>query len=134
MALQPYLMFDGKCEEAIAFYRSAIGAEVALMLRWKDSPDPAMCQPGNENKIMHAAFRVGDATMFASDGCCQGQPHFAGFALSLTARDDADAQRLFGALAAGGQVQMPLAKTFFSPNFGMVADRFGVPWMVYVEA
>ena len=134
MALQPYLMFDGKCEEAIAFYRSAIGAEVALMLRWKDSPDPAMCQPGNENKIMHAAFRVGDAMMFASDGSCQGQPHFAGFALSLTAHDDAEAQRLFGALAAGGQVRMPLAKTFFSPNFGMVADRFGVPWMVYVEA
>jgi PhnB protein len=134
MALQPYLSFDGKCEEALAFYREALGAEVAMMLRWKDSPDPAMGQPGNEDKIMHAAFRVGDAPIFASDGRCQGQPHFAGFALALTARDEAEAQRLFGALAAGGQVQMPLAKTFFSPSFGMVADRFGVPWMVYVEA
>jgi PhnB protein len=134
MALQPYLSFDGKCEEALTFYREALGAEIAMLLRWKDSPDPAMRQPGNEDKIMHAAFRVGDATIMASDGRCLGQPHFAGFALSLTARDDAEARRLFTALAADGQVQMPLAKTFFSPRFGMVADRFGVPWMVYVEA
>ncbi|HTT79340.1 MAG TPA: glyoxalase/bleomycin resistance/extradiol dioxygenase family protein [Stellaceae bacterium] len=133
MALQPYLSFDGRCEEALAFYREALGAEVAMLLRWKDSPDPAMCQPGNEDKIMHAAFRVGDATIMASDGSCRGQPKFAGFALSLTAPDAAAADRLFAALAAGGEVQMPLGRTFFSPSFGMVADRFGVPWMVYVE-
>lgn len=136
MALQPYLFFDGKCEEALAFYRETLGAEQLMLLRWKDCPDPAMSpsHPENADKIMHARFRVGDTTVLASDGRCQGQPKFDGFALSLTVPDAAAADRAFNALAAGGQVQMPLAQTFFSPCFGMVADRFGVSWMVYVEA
>jgi PhnB protein len=135
MQVQPYLFFDGRCEEAIEFYRSALGAEVVMLMRFKDSPDPpppGMVPPGGENKVMHAALRVGDAMVLASDGRCSGQPSFQGFALSLTAANEAEANRLFASLAEGGQVQMPLAKTFFSPRFGMVADRFGVSWMVYV--
>jgi len=135
MQVQPYLFFDGRCEEAVKFYRSALGAEVVMLMRFKDSPEsppPGMVPPGGENKIMHAALRVGDAMVLASDGRCSGQPSFQGFALSLTASDEAEANRLFASLAEGGQVQMPLAKTFFSPRFGMIADRFGVSWMVYV--
>jgi PhnB protein len=135
MQVQPYLFFDGRCEEAVEFYRSALCAEVVMLMRYKDSPDPpppGMVPPGGENKVMHAALRVGDAMVLASDGRCSGQPSFQGFALSLTAANEAEADRLFASLAEDGQVQMPLAKTFFSPRFGMVADRFGVSWMVYV--
>jgi len=134
MQVQPYLFFDGRCEEALEFYRVALGAEGNMLMRWKDMPDPqpGMVPPGSENKVMHAAFRIGDTEIMASDGRCLGTPNFQGFALSLTPADEAEANRLFAALADGGQVQMPLAKTFFSPCFGMVADRFGVSWMVYV--
>ena len=137
MQVQPYLFFNGRCEEAAEFYRRALGAEVTMLMRWKDHPDPqppVMVPPGSENKVMHMALRIGDTTVLASDGPCQGQQSFQGFALSLTAANEAEAERLFGALSDGGQVRMPLAKTFFSPSFGMVADRFGVSWMVYVEA
>jgi len=135
MQVQPYLFFDGRCEEAVAFYRKALGAEVTMQMRFKDSPEPhapGMIPPGAENKIMHMALRIGDTTILASDGRCLGRPSFQGFALSLTVANEAEAERLFAALGDGGQVQMPLAKTFFSPRFGMVADRFGVAWMVYV--
>src|SRR3954452_9123383 len=134
MAIQPYLFLDGNCEAALAFYRRALDAEIVMMMRWKDSPDPAACPqgPANADKIMHAQFRIGGSDVMASDGSCQGQPKFEGFALSLTAPDAAEAERLFNALAEGGQVQMPLGQTFFSPRFGMVADRFGISWMVYV--
>jgi PhnB protein len=133
MLVEPYLFFDGKCEEALEFYRRTIGAEVTALLRWKDSPDPQMAMPGASDKVMHARLRIGDTMVMASDGRCQGKPEFQGFALSLTAADIAEADRLFAALGDGGQVQMPLSETFFSPRFGMVADRFGVSWMVYVE-
>jgi len=132
MQVQPYLFFDGRCEEAVEFYRKALGAEVTGLIRFKDSPDPAMAPPGAGNKVMHACLRVGETTVMASDGRCEGQPSFQGFALSLTVPNEAEAERLFGSLSAGGQVQMPLTKTFFSPRFGMLADRFGVSWMVYV--
>jgi PhnB protein len=134
MLVQPYLMFDGRCEEALEFYRRAIGAEVTALLRWKDSPDPRMAMPGAEEKVMHSLLRIGDSTIMASDGQCQGKPDFQGFSLSITAIHVAEADRLFAALGEGGQVQMPLSETFFSPRFGMVADRFGVSWMIYVEA
>ncbi len=130
--VQPYLFFEGRCEEAIEFYRNALGAQVEMLMRFKDSPDPTLCQPGAGDKIMHASFRIGEATLMASDGRCQGAPSFQGFALSLTVPEEAEATRLFAALGEGGQVQMPLAQTFFSPRFGMVADRFGVSWMIYV--
>ncbi len=132
MQVQPYLFFEGRCEEAIEFYRSALGAEVTALMRYKDSPDPGMVMRGSEDKVMHASFRVGETTVLASDGRCEGRPSFQGFALSLTVPDETEAGRLFASLSAGGQVVMPLTKTFFSPRFGMVADRFGVSWMIYV--
>jgi PhnB protein len=130
MQIQPYLFYDGRCDEAIEFYRAAVGAEVTMLMRFKDSPEPA--SHGAPEKVMHASLRIGDATVHVSDGRCSGQLSFEGFGLSLTVADDAEAERLFAALGDGGREQMPLAKTFFSSKFGMVADRFGVLWMVYV--
>lgn len=133
MRVEPYLFFEGRCEEALAFYKTALGAEVTALMRFKDSPEPIpadMCPPGSQDKIMHANFRIGETVLMASDGRATGQPAFQGFSLSLTAPTDAEAQRLFGALAEGGQVQMPLGRTFYASSFGMVTDRFGVPWMV----
>jgi PhnB protein len=137
MQIQPYLFFDGRCEEAIEFYKSALGIKVEMLMRFKDSPEPpqpGMCPPGSEHKVMHASFRVGDTLVMASDGMAKGKPEFKGFSLSVDAATAAEADRLFAALGKGGQVQMPLAKTFYSPRFGMVADRFGVSWMVIVMA
>jgi PhnB protein len=135
MLIQPYLFFDGRCEEAIDFYRRTLGAEVTMLMRFKEAPEPSppgMLPPGSENKIMHATLRLGDTTVMASDGNCQGKPSFQGFSLSLSIPDEVEAERLFAALAEGGQVQMPMTKTFFAPRFGMVADRFGVSWMLIV--
>ena len=136
MQVQPYLFFDGRCEEAVEFYRRAVGAEVTALHRFKDSPEPhqpGMIPPGAENKVMHISFRIGETTVLGSDGRCEGQPNFQGFSLSLTVPNDAEAERRFASLADGGQVQMPLTKTFFSSRFGMVADRFGVSWMIIAE-
>jgi PhnB protein len=132
MQVQPYLNFNGRCQEAIDFYKRALGAEVQMVMHFKDCPEPqqGMITPENKDKVMHAALKIGDSTVFASDGRCAGAANFQGISLSLDAKNEAEAKRLFGALADGGQVQMPLAKTFFSPSFGMVADRFGVNWMV----
>jgi PhnB protein len=130
MQVQPYLFFDGRCEEAIEFYRNAVGAEVSMLMRFKDSPDQSMVTPGTENKVMHASVKIGETDVMASDGRCTGQTNFQGFGLALSAANPAEAERMFTALGNGGQVQMPLTKTFFSPSFGMVADRFGVTWMV----
>ena len=135
MQVQPYLFFNGRCEEAIEFYRRTLGAEVAMLMRFKDSPQPpppGAMPPGSENKIMHSCLRIGDTNVMASDGECTGQPGFQGFGLSLSVPSEAEADRLFASLSDGGQVRMPLNKTFFSPRFGMVADRFGVLWMVVV--
>jgi PhnB protein len=137
MQVQAYLDFEGRCEEAIEFYRRTLGAEVIALIRYKDSPEPhppGMLPPGAENKVMHGAFRIGDSTILAADGNCTGRGTFQGFSLSLTVANVAEAERRFAALADGGQVKMPLTKTFFSPSFGMLADRFGVSWMVYVPA
>ena len=135
MLVQPYLFFDGRCEEAVEFYRSKLGAEVTMMMRFSDSPEPhppGSVPAGAENKIMHASFRIGETTVMASDGNCTGKPSFQGFSLSLSVANDAQAERYFGLLSDGGKVQMPLTKTFFSARFGMLADRFGVSWMVIV--
>jgi PhnB protein len=131
MQVQPYLFFEGRTEEAIEFYKKALGAKSEMVMRFKDSPE-GQTPPGSENKVMHASFRVGDTHVMASDGMCAGKPSFQGFSLSVEARDEQHAKRMFEALAEGGKVQQPLIKTFFSPAFGMVADRFGVPWMVVV--
>lgn len=131
--VQPYLFFDGRCEEALEFYRHALDAEVTALIRFKESPDPSMAMPGiDPNKVMHANFRIGETQVMASDGRCTGKPSFEGFAVSLSVPSEAEAARRFAALAEGGEVQMSLAKTFFSPRFGMVADRFGVSWMIIV--
>jgi PhnB protein len=132
MQLQPYLFFDGRTDEALEFYRKALGAKVEMLMRFKESPEPMPGGAPPGDKVMHAAFSVGDTKVMASDGNCTGRPSFQGFSLALNARDEADAKRLFDRLAEGGQVQMPLARSFFSPAFGMVADRFGVSWMVVV--
>ncbi len=135
MQVQPYLFFEGRCEEALEYYRTALGAEVTMLMRFKESPEPmpaGMCPPGSDDKVMHASFRIGETTLMASDGRAAGSPVFQGFSLSLAAANDAEAQRLFSALGQGGQVQMPLSKTFYASSFGMVADRFGVSWMVIV--
>ncbi len=135
MQVQSYLFFNGRCEEALEFYKKALGARVEMLMRYKESPEPpppGMLPPGSENKVMHSSFHVGDTVMMASDGHCSGQTNFQGFSLSITVADVAAADRVFNALADGGKVTMPLAKTFWSPRFGMLTDRFGVGWMVGV--
>jgi len=133
MQVQPYLFFDGRADEALEFYKKAIGATPKMLMRFKDSPDQSMITPGSENKIMHAAVEIGDATVLVSDGRCTGKANFQGFALAISAASETEADKIFGALSEGGQVTMPLAKTFFSPRFGMLTDRFGVGWMVLVS-
>jgi PhnB protein len=134
--VQPYLFFDGRCEEALEFYKSALGAKVDMLLRFKDNPEPQAggpgCGAGSEDKVMHAAFHVGETLIMASDGMAGGKPEFKGFSLSVNAKDEKEADKLFNALGKGGNVTQPLIKTFFSPRFGMVTDRFGVGWMVIV--
>jgi PhnB protein len=133
--IEPYLFFNGRTEEAVAFYRKALGAEVEMSIRFKDSPepcDPGMVPPGYENKIMHTSFRVGQTTVMASDGCGPEAKGFQGFSLSLAVVTEAEADRYFNALADGGKVTMPLGKTFWSPRFGMLEDKFGIAWMINV--
>lgn len=135
MQVQTYLHFDGCCEEAIEFYRQTVDAKLEMLMRYKDSPEPLpaeMLKPGVENKVMHASFRIGDSVVMASDDCGKPQGGFAGFQLSLTVVDPAEAECRFVALAKGGKIRMPLAPTFYSPSFGMLTDRFGVSWMVIV--
>jgi PhnB protein len=133
--IQPYLFFNGRCEQAIEFYRKALGAEVEMMMRFKESPEPPLpgaVPPGFENKIMHASFRVGQTNVMASDGDSADKANFQGFSLALSVPTEAEADRAFAALAEGGEIKRPLTETFFSPRFGMVADRFGVAWLIQV--
>lgn len=133
--IEPYLFFNGRCEEALEFYRHALGVQPGLTMRYKESPEPmppGSIPPGFENKIMHASFRVGKTTVMASDGCSTEKPQFGGFSLSLCVNSKAEASQVFAALAEGGQVRMPLGKTFWSPCFGMLEDRFGIGWMISV--
>jgi PhnB protein len=133
MKVQPYLFFNGRCEEAIDFYKKVLGAEVRMLMRFRDNPDkpgPESVPPSLDDKVMHACLRIGESEVMASDGMCAGKPAFEGVSLSLDVASETEADRLFNALGEGGQVQMPIGKTFFSPRFGVVADRFGVSWMV----
>lgn len=137
MKVQPYLFFEGRTEEALEFYRRALGAEVLMLMRFSESPDPVppgMIPAGAENKVMHASFAIGGAEIMASDGRCAGTTNFGGISVSLSVPDEETADRFFAALSEGGQVQMPIGRTFWSPRFGVVADRFGVSWMIGVEA
>jgi PhnB protein len=135
MPVTPYLMFNGRCEEALNFYKNALGAEIGMLMRFKESPEPPPpgCAPVDGNKIMHSAFQIGGTTVMASDGMSQDAPKFEGFSLSVNAKNEAEADRMFAALSDGGKVQMPLSKTFFAKRFGVVADKFGLSWMVIVE-
>jgi PhnB protein len=137
MQVQPYVCFEGRCEEAIRYYQQVLGAEVQFQMRFKEMPaphPPGCIPPGGEDKIMHASLRIGDSTVLVSDGRSTGKPDFQGVLLALQVKDPAQADRMFAGLADGGQVTMPLAETFWSPRFGMVADKFGVSWMVNVNA
>ena len=137
MQTQIYLFFDGRLDEALAFYKKTLGVEVEMLMRFKDNPEagkhPEACPPGSEEKIMHSCFKLGDQRVMASDGYAKGKPEFKGFCLSLSVKTEGEADRLFAALGDGGKVEMPLGKTFFSPKFGMVQDKFGVGWMVLVS-
>jgi PhnB protein len=135
MQIEPYLFFEGRAEEALAFYKKAVGARNEIVMRYKEMPDPqpGSIPPGGENKIMHMKFDIGDTSIMASDGHCGGATKFDGFALTYNCKDAAEAERVYKALSEGGQVRMPLTKTFFSPAFGMLADKFGVGWMVIVQ-
>lgn len=133
MLVQPYLTFEGRCEEALTFYQGALGAEVLSLMRFKDSPLPegtGARPPGSGDKIMHASLRIGDSVLMASDGRCRGAPEFRGVSLSITLSDTAEASRIFIALAKEGEVLVPMTETFFAQGFGMVADRFGLIWLV----
>ncbi len=130
MTVEPYLFFEGRTEEALEFYRQKLGAKVEAVLRYKENPEPKYNPPNSDNNVMHALFSIGDTKVMASDGNCTGKPSFQGFALTINAKDAAEAKQRFDALADGGKVQMPLAETFFAESFGMVADRFGMGWMV----
>jgi PhnB protein len=130
MSVTPYLFLDGRCEEAIEFYKENLGAQVGMMMRFKEAPEDHKPSPGADNKIMHACLSIHGTPVMLSDGRVQNKPEFKGFALSLDAKDSADGERMFNALAQGGQVQMPLMETFFAKSFGMVADKFGVGWMI----
>ena len=132
MAVTPYLFIDGRCDEAIEFYKKNLGAEVEMLMRYKDSPDRAPMPPGADDKVLHACFRVGDSAILASDGHCSNKAELKGFALTITVKDEAEAGRTYAALSEGGTQVMPLTKTFFSPRFGMLNDRYGVMWMIIV--
>jgi PhnB protein len=132
MNVQPYLSFEGRAQEAIDFYKSALGATVDVVMHFKDGPPEMQAQmsPNSKDKIMHAAFRVGDTQVMASDGQCTGKASFSGISLTLNATSNGEAEKLFNALGRGGKVNMPMSETFFAHRFGMVADKFGVGWMV----
>jgi PhnB protein len=134
--VEPYLSFEGRCEEALEFYKTAVGAKLEFMMRYKEAPDKppeGMVAPGSENKIMHCSFLIGDSRIMATDGGCTGGGKFEGISLALSSKTTAETEKSFNALAQGGQLQMPLGKTFFSPSFGMLVDKFGISWMIVTE-
>lgn len=134
MIVQPYLSFEGRCEEALEFYKQVLGAEVQMLMRMQDAPEqppPGTTPPDNGNKVLHSSMKIGDSVVMATDGYCAGKSNFEGITLSLTVDSDAEAEKYFAALADGGETKMPLSPTFFASKFGMVVDRFGVSWMVH---
>lgn len=136
--IEPYLFFNGHCEEALNFYREKLNAEITYMIRFKEMPEEAKqnapCAEGMDDKIMHANFRIGDNHLMASDGCCdKDKTEFSGFSLSIAADTQEEGQKYMETLAEGGTVVMPYAATFWAKGFGMVQDKFGVLWMVSAE-
>lgn len=145
MKVQSYLSFEGRCDEALGFYKKALGAEVVQLMRYGDAPPPPSTPPSDNadagcggampagDKVMHAVVRIGETELMASDGRCSGQAEFKGVMLALSAGTDAEARQWFDALADGGQVTQPLMPTFFTSSFGMLNDRFGVSWLLVVQ-
>ena len=133
MHVLPYLFFNGRCEEALAFYSKTIGAKAEGMMRFSQNPDQSTTTPANKDKVMHAQFKLGDSMIFVSDGMATGKTNFDGFSLAIAADSEADAKQMFGALGEGGAVTVPLSETFFAKSFGMLKDRFGVSWMLIVQ-
>ena len=133
MKVQPYVFFDGKCDEALQFYQRALGAKVNALMRFSEAPDQSQIKPESKNKVMHSAFQIGETEILASDGYCLGAPAFQGFALTINAANSAEALKLFTGIAEGGKIQMPLEKTFFAASFGIAVDKFGVSWMVIAD-
>lgn len=133
MKVQSYLVFDGKCDEALEFYKRALGAKVNALMRFSEAPDQSQIKPESKNKVMHSEIQVGETVIMASDGYCTGKPGFQGFSLTISVPTDAEAKRVFEAISEGGQVSMPLGKTFFASSFGVASDKFGVGWMVITD-
>ncbi len=132
--ITPYIFLSGRCEEALNFYRDALGAQIDVIMRYNESPEPippGMLQEGFETKVMHSSFRIGGNLMMASDGC-DDKSTLHGFKLALSVASEEEAHKAFNALANGGTIEMPLTATFWSPFYGMVKDRFHVKWMVMV--
>jgi PhnB protein len=130
MHVQPYLIFNGRCDDAIAFYKKTLKAEVVMLMRFKEAPDQSMIKPESAEKVMHSALKIGESTILASDGDCSRPGTSSGFSLTITADSDAEAEKIFAALSAGGEVRMPMSPTFFATRFGMLSDQFGIGWMV----
>ena len=133
MKVETYLFFNGRCEEALEFYKKALDAKIVNMMRFSDSPDQRQCAPGTLDKIMHSTFSIGDTQLMASDGDCKGDTKFQGMSLTIGVKSPEEAEKLFKAIGEGGQVQIPMMETFFATRWGMVADKFGVSWMVLSE-
>lgn len=129
---KPYLYLSGQCDEALAFYQQHLGATISMLIRFNESPKPLPTDlpDGYEDKVMHCEFSVGDMSIMASDGCKESTGEFRGFSLTLTIADEAYARQAFQALSEGGEVNMPLSETFWSPLYGQVTDKFGISWMI----
>jgi PhnB protein len=131
MQIDPYLNFNGNCEEAFHFYEKALGGKIEMLLKYNQAPaGGGPTPPGFENKVMHVRLSVGQQIIMASDAPPGHFSPMQGFNVSLMFDDKAQAERVFNALADKGKVMMPFAQTFWAEGFGMLTDRFGTPWMV----
>ena len=133
--ITPYLFFNGRCDEAIEFYKAALDAEIEYIMRFDESPEPlpdGTLPPNFDKKIMHATITVRGVKLMVSDGCAE-ELEFLGFRLAISEPTEEQARATFRALAESGTVDIPIGPTFWSPCYGMVTDKFGMPWMVSVE-
>ncbi|HEY1503898.1 MAG TPA: VOC family protein [Stellaceae bacterium] len=133
MQTSPYLLFTGECESAFKFYETHLGGKILVMMKHAGTPAEGQVPVEWNDKIMHGRIQLGDTVVMASDAPPGRQQKAQGFRLSLSFDKSAEAERAFNALADGGSVEMPFAKTFFAERFGMVTDRFGTPWMINCE-
>ena len=133
MKITPYLAFQNKCEEAFKFYEKVLNGKITFMMKYGESPMAEQTAPEARNNVIHASLQIQDQLIHGADAPPQHFSKPAGFSVSIGLKDVAEAERIFKELSVGGQVQMPFAKTFWSPGFGMFIDRYNIPWMVNVE-